>query len=205
MEKQLIDILNDYAFNKMQDGGLLLLPMPTGSGKTYTVFKLIHDALVEGRKEKMIFVTSLKKNIDLEELKQHFNGDEELKLFNDKVLFIKSFVDCVVDNLQSMTENNIDIRIKNSEEYKNLLKQVKFVNKNSKSADFVIKENVEDSLKKIMDVYEPRFRRKIKFLLKSEFKALNLRSYNQKFHYIEKKWSWLLDVYPQILTKQRQV
>ncbi len=204
MEKQLIDILRDYAFDKMQDGGLLLLPMPTGSGKTYTVFKLIYDALVDKRKEKIIFVTSLKKNIDLEELKQHFKSDEELKLFDDKVLYIKSFVDCVVDNLQSISES-IDIRIKNSEEYKNLLLQVKFVNKNNKSVDYVIKENVDDSLKKIMDVYEPRFRRKIKFILKGEFKAYNLRTYEQKLQHIRKKWNWLLDVYPQILTKKRQV
>lgn len=199
----LIDILKTYAFDKMQDNGLLLLPMPTGSGKTYTIFKLIHDALVEGRKEKMIFVTSLKKNIDLEELKQYFESDDELKLFNDKVLFIKSFVDCVVDNLQSITD--IDNRIKYSEEYKNLLQQVKFVNKNKKNVDYVIKENVEDSLKKIRDVYEPKFRRKIKNILKSEFKTNSLSSYDKKLQFIQKKWNWLLDVYPQILTKKRQV
>lgn len=36
-------IIESYAFDKMQDYGLLLIPLPTGAGKSYTVFSFIHN------------------------------------------------------------------------------------------------------------------------------------------------------------------
>ena len=65
--KKLDDIINDYAFEKMTNNGLLLIPLPTGAGKSYTVFEFIHKTLTQSdRKDKIIFVTTLKKNLQLD-------------------------------------------------------------------------------------------------------------------------------------------
>lgn len=69
------EIIANYAFSKMQGNGLLLLPLPTGAGKSYTVFKFIHDTVVENvHNDKIIFITSLKKNLQPEELEERFEA-----------------------------------------------------------------------------------------------------------------------------------
>ena len=71
-------IIESYAFDKMQDYGLLLIPLPTGAGKSYTVFSFIHNVLVRQKtNQKILFVTSLKKNLQIEELEKHFQSEEE--------------------------------------------------------------------------------------------------------------------------------
>ncbi len=86
-------ILESYAFDKMQDYGLLLIPLPTGAGKSYTVFSFIHNVLIQKKtKQNILFVTSLKKNLQIEELRNKFpnyqvqNQDSILtaKLFRQK-------------------------------------------------------------------------------------------------------------------------
>ena len=56
LKRKLEHIIADYAFSKMQGNGLLLLPLPTGAGKSYTVFKFIHavadDAMLGRRKSR---------------------------------------------------------------------------------------------------------------------------------------------------------
>ncbi len=198
------DILKGYAYEKMQNNGLLLLPMPTGSGKTYTVFKFIHDAIVEKRKDKIVFITSLKKNIDLEGLKDHFKGDEELRLFDENVLLIKSFLECVVDNLLKFS-NSINKNVRNSNEYNKLAQSIKFINENSKCNDPNVKEIVEDYRNKIKDTQEPNFRKIVKKYLNDELKKGKIYTYKRKIDYIKRYWSWVIEVYPQILTKEKKV
>ena len=71
------EILNEYC--KQSTSGLLLLSMPTGSGKTYNVIKFIYSNYKEfaTQKRKIIFITNLKKNLTIEELREHFivNGN----------------------------------------------------------------------------------------------------------------------------------
>ena len=198
------DILKVYAYEKMQNNGLLLLPMPTGSGKTYTVFKFIHDAITEKRKDKIIFITSLKKNIDLEGLKDHFKGDEELRLFDENVLLIKSFLECVVDNLLKVSDS-INKSVRYSNEYNKLAQSIKFINENSKCNDPNVKEIVEDYRNKIKDTQEPNFRKLVKKYLNDEFKKGKIYTYKRKIDYIKRYWSWVIEVYPQILTKEKKV
>ena len=45
--RKLDDIINDYAFEKMENNGLLLIPLPTGAGKSFTVFEFIHKTLTQ--------------------------------------------------------------------------------------------------------------------------------------------------------------
>ena len=207
--KKLENIIADYAFSKMQGNGLLLLPLPTGAGKSYTVFKFIHDTVVENaHKDKIIFITSLKKNLQPEELKERFNKDE-LEFFDKKVLYLKSNLDCVLEHLPKL-KDDIPNRIQELKEYKSLCQAVEFCVKMEKNTDYNVQDVVKTKKDEIQNTLERQFRRRVKQILDSEIRNnfAGKVGYKQKLAYLmdkKNKWSWLLTLYPQIMTKERQV
>ena len=60
--------------NYKQGNGLFLLDMPTGYGKTYSVLKYIYEASLneDNSKKRFFFITTLKKNLPVEELRNWF-------------------------------------------------------------------------------------------------------------------------------------
>ena len=209
--KNLEEIIADYAFSKMQGNGLLLLPLPTGAGKSYTVFKFIHDTVVENaHKDKIIFITSLKKNLQPEELKERFNKDE-LEIFDQKVLYLKSNLDCVLEYLPELNDAGlIPPQIQALKEYNNLWRAVEFCIKMEKNTDFNVQDVVKTKKDEIQNTLERQFRRRVKQILDSEIRNnyAGKVGYKQKLDYLrnkKNKWSWLLKLYPQILTKDCQV
>ena len=64
------DVIKKYAENG-NSNGLMLIDMPTGSGKTYSAVKYIFDACQDEQnaERKYIFVTTLKKNLPNDDLK----------------------------------------------------------------------------------------------------------------------------------------
>lgn len=204
--RKLDDIINDYAFEKMENNGLLLIPLPTGAGKSYTVFEFIHKTLTQtDRKDKIIFVTTLKKNLQLDSLQERFS-ENEMEIFNSKVLVMKSYLDCVLEKLLSI---DVPAPMSETREYKYLKQAVEFCKKFEDSRDFQIQDNVQEKKKEIGDTYERNFRRKLKALLESEIKAKYSKnvSYKYRLDFVRssERWSWILDLYPQILTKEKQV
>lgn len=203
------DIIARYAFSKMQNNGLLLLPLPTGAGKSYTVFKFIHDTIVKNvNQDKIIFITSLKKNLQPEELKERFEEDE-LEIFDKKVLYLKSNLDCVLEYLPKL-KADIPYRIQELKEYKSLCQAVEFCVKMEKNTDYNVQDVIKTKKDEIQNTLERQFRRRVKQILDSEIRnnfAVKV-GYKQKLAYLmdkKNKWSWLLTLYPQIMTKERQV
>lgn len=49
--KTLESIIESYAFEKMQEYGLLLIHLPTGAGKSFTVFSFIHNVLIQQKRK----------------------------------------------------------------------------------------------------------------------------------------------------------
>ena len=203
------DIFEYYAFEKMVDNGLVLFPLPTGSGKSFTIFNFICRMLTEKKiKDKIVFVTSLKKNLQLEELQEHFDNPQKAAIFKEKVLFIKSNLDCVLDNLIKI-DQTIPSTIRELKEYRFLYQAVCFCKNQENSYDYQVQEAVKQRKDDIRDNIERAFRRKIKALLDVEIKAKFGKrvSYKYKLNFIQNnpKWAWLLDLYPQILTNEKQV
>ena len=66
-------------FCKARENGLFLLDMPTGFGKTYSVLEFIADNYdkEEYRGIKFFFVTTLKKNLPYNKLKENYYGYQE--------------------------------------------------------------------------------------------------------------------------------
>lgn len=200
-------IIESYAFEKMQDNGLLLIPLPTGAGKSYTVFSFIHNVLVQQKtNQKILFVTSLKKNLQIEELEKHFITEEEKKLFNDKVILLKSNLDFVIENLFKV-DREIPPQIKETREYKQLHAAIKFCNDMESNvyykSNYQVIETVKNKKDDIKDKYEPNFRRKIKSIINEHIPKK--AGYKQRLTFVKAKMPWLLELYPQILSNEKQV
>lgn len=190
--------------NNGNNNGLFLLDMPTGYGKTYSVLKYIYEASLDesNSKKRFFFITTLKKNLPTEELRNWFAQAGQLDKFNEKFLFIDANADCVIDGLTSEIINEIPSEIKKTDEYKSFVQDVKFLQeqKNVNKADlrgFIgsIKDNLRSKS-------EPNFRRLLQTMLSKEFSTVNERIYAIKTN---KKWHWLGKLYPAVFTRDKQI
>jgi len=104
----------------------------------------LHDTIVKNvHQDKIIFITSLKKNLQPEELKERFKEDE-LEIFEEKILYLKSNLDCVLEYLPELNDAGlIPSQIQALKEYKNLWRAVEFCIKMEKNADY----NIQDVIK----------------------------------------------------------
>lgn len=190
--------------NNGNNNGLFLLDMPTGYGKTYSVLKYIYEASLDesNSKRRFFFITTLKKNLPIEELKKWFTEAGQLDKFNEKFLFIDANVDCVIDGLTSEIINEIPSEIKKTDEYKSFVQDVRFLQeqKNVNKAElrgFIgsIKDNLRSKS-------EPNFRRLLQTMLAKEFSTVNKRIYAIKTN---KRWQWLGKLYPAVFTHDKQI
>ena len=122
------NVINRFAISKEVNHGLMLIDMPTGSGKTYNAVKYIFDAsmLEENKDKKFLFITTLKKNLPIEDLKKLFENSEKTNLFYDKVLFINSNIDSVIEGWTDTIKKDIPLSIQKLDEFSQLDDDIKF-------------------------------------------------------------------------------
>ena len=85
------------AVKRCEKRGLVEVPLPTGFGKTYAVMQAISmmtgaDNCSYPDVKRIIFTTTLKKNLPIEKLRKCYKGD-----FDKEVLLLKSNVDSLID------------------------------------------------------------------------------------------------------------
>lgn len=108
---------------EFKENGLFLLDMPTGHGKTHNVLDYIYNTVYnavtneENDGRKFIFVTSLKKNLDEEQLFRRFVKGGKEQLYNEKFIRLKSNIDSVDDNFKADLEKRIPKQIKDLDEF----------------------------------------------------------------------------------------
>ncbi len=105
--------------NDEYDNGLLLLDMPTGSGKTYSVLNYIFDAVQNSDdKRRYFFITTLKKNLPIEDLRKRFETAGKLDIYKEKFLFVDSNSESVISGFTKDVIAAIPYEIKKTNEYK---------------------------------------------------------------------------------------
>ena len=93
MQRELLDYFrDDYA-----GPGLLLAEAPTGYGKTYQTVQAIYTYLKEGGARRVLFVTTLLKNLPTEDLRRAYEQDGRGDRFGKEVLVLRSAADTVLD------------------------------------------------------------------------------------------------------------
>ena len=197
------DIIKRYVDNENKNG-LMLIDMPTGSGKTYSAIKYIFDACMDpqNKDRKYIFVTTLKKNLPYDDLQKWFNSIGKSELYQEKVLVIDSNMDSVVDGWSPEVESAIPAEIKKSDEYKNFQRDLSFVKRQREEKTLVMREFLDSIESNLREKTEPRFRRLVSDYLAKEYVTVEQRLYAVK---TDKKWQWLGKLYPAVFTRDRQV
>lgn len=194
-------ILKKYCHYK---NGLFIFPLPTGIGKTYHVLEYILNNYKENRK--IFFITNLKKNLPLEDLKSKFEAAGKEKDFEKYIIALDSNADTIIGTLLNTYCPHF---ITDMPEYKALHNSISLVQEfdEHKSNDSFTKHLIEKSKDDIRKTHEPKFRRAITDWLNSEFKKdikTDLTE-SKKITYIQKIHPWLIDLYPPILSSKKRV
>lgn len=189
--------MKDFILESMKNGtnGLQTIEIPTGFGKSYNAAKacveLVRD---ESFDKKIIFLTTLNKNLPEEEFIKQFGSKEE---YDKYVLRIRANVDEVMDNI-----DKVDIpSSKCPKSYKELKASVKRY-KDVEGSKIKDKEYL-DNLKEKVEENEKNFRKEIIKLLKSS----NAKNKQAKKELIKtnKDYRWIGEIYPTVLTDDYKI
>ena len=197
------DIIKNYVENG-NSNGLLLIDMPTGSGKTYSAIQFIYNSCMneENAKRKYIFVTTLKKNLPSEDLREWFVKNGRPELYKEKVLVIDSNMDSVVAGWTDELERHIPSEIKKTDEYKRFRNDLGFVKTQRADKKYELRDFLSSIENNLREKSEPAFRRLVSEYLNKEFSTVDEKIMAIK---TKDKWQWLGKLYPAVFTRDRQV
>lgn len=189
--------ISDFAKSE-RENGLLLLDMPTGFGKTYSVIKYIADFIADekNKDKKIFFITTLKKNLPMDELKKQLDKMGLGHLFDERVLKLEPNSDTAVANYSRSMLDDIPLEIRRSEEFKHFRDDIDFLQNNAKSSFY---ESIKDNFK---TNNEYKFRMFLQKILSVNFPTLAEKLYAIK---TDSAWQWVGKLYPSVFTRERQV
>ncbi|MDJ0733806.1 MAG: hypothetical protein QNJ47_06910 [Nostocaceae cyanobacterium] len=171
--------------------------MPTGFGKTYNVIKFIYSNYREfaAQKRKIIVLTNLKKNLPIDELRNHFIADGNEDAFEKHVLFINSNYENVVKQLLAVDDEIPEYF--QTEVYSQLKSYIEIV-ENSQ-----IPKTLRDKIEtEIRENLEPTFRKSIKKVLDENFQTKKDRLSAIKTN---QEYQWIGKLYPAVFTDEKTV
>ena len=197
--------IKKYCEDDNADNGLLLIDSPTGSGKTHSVLDFIYDASNDERYKdrKFFFVTTQKKNLPQNELKERFKKDGKLNTFYEKFLFIDSNIDAIISGYDDDVENIIPEELKKLDEFKKFSDAVKMLKKYKNNQGYSDLRSVVGPLTdELRSKSEPNFRKAVEKMLSHE--AKNIKEKLDLIH-TSKKWQWVGKLYPGVFLSERQI
>lgn len=194
------DILEKYG---AYETGLFLLNLPTGFGKTYQVLKYILDHHSDDRP--VYFITNLKKNLPLEDLKTMFEKEGLSEVFDDQVLFVDATANPVVENITEL--DNLPNEVSQWKEFKILRDKSRFIN-NHRQDDKVnraMTQAVDIIGEKIRKEFEPDFRKRLIAYIDRGAKGGSYASPGEKLNWIEREAVWIKTLYPSVSSLRKKV
>lgn len=205
----MLDILKRFC-NDNSDNGLMLVDMPTGSGKTHFVINYIFENFekfaAEGKK--ILFITSLKKNLPLQDLYKLFQ-DNERNDFDQHVLFLDSNADCLINNFEKV-KSKIPAEFKDADLFRRINDNIQTINFYKKRVEGKVQDKQEDdndglfflaqkAKETISEELEPRFRRLIEKKLSRDSEGKR-RTKSQKKNLIQQEQNWISELYSAVKT-----
>lgn len=209
-------LLTNFCFSN-DKAGLLLIDMPTGTGKTYNVIDFIYKNY-QKVKNKIIFITNLKKNLPVSELKALFDKNDKLEQFEKDVLFLDNNVDTLIDNFD-LIENSIPTNyFSNNSVLSGVKRCVNIINtlskilkeKNNDGQEYGTQENIyfiiNQAREDLRDKYEKEFRKAIEDSLKFDENG-NKRTKADKINLIKNNpnYQWIGKLYPAVDTDNKKI
>ena len=185
--------------------GLQLLTMPTGSGKTFSTNRAIFEYISDEsepleQKRNIVVVTTLKKNLAIDDLRRMFEENRKLDLFNETFIFLNSLSEIVVDSYEEWMDDHIFDTIGRDTITNQFVTALAAI-KNSKRRDPdnpAVKLAIESFAKNI----EPRFRMKVRVAIRKK-----KHTYEDRLKLIENdsKWNWVAKLYPSIYSRKKKI
>lgn len=198
------NIIQRYCENEYTNG-LLLLDMPTGSGKTYSVIKYIFDAVQDPSvTRKFFFITTLKKNLTGPEveLRKDFEEAGKSAQLKEKFLRVDSNYESVISGFTPETIKTIPLDIKKTDEYKELDQHINLVNTLRKDKKYNLGGVLDAAEKTLREKIEPPFRMMLQTLLAKKYSTFEDRLQAIK---TDKAWQWVAELYPSVFMRDRQI
>jgi hypothetical protein len=197
-----------------RESGLMLLNMPTGFGKTHSVLKFITDFMEneQNADKKLFFITTLKKNLPVDDLKKQLQikCQEQLeeymvKRYKDKVIKLESMIETVTATYsREKVYNAIPQKIRESKACLEFITDIEGLQTSQKNHNSDAEKKYRDSLAddRTGNGTERKFRLYIQELLFKTFPNAKSRLSAIK---TQKDWQWVAELYPSVLTSEKQV
>lgn len=210
------DRLNIKDFKNITDNqikGLTIVPLRTGSSKTYTAMDFVSQSN-NSKYDRIIYITNKNNNLPIEELRAAFKRNQsEKSSFKNKVLIVKSNFDSIVENLPkanvpSMFQSNT---------YHKLIKQIDiYINHSGNDKDDDLQKFARSYIENGIDSgrgLEKEFRHEIytklrHFAIKqleNSDSNLSIKEYMLKTVREDKSFRWISSVFPTIFIEDYQI
>lgn len=182
------EVLRNFCEKNTNPNGLMILPMPTGSGKTYSVRNYIKELMERYPERKIFFISSQKKNID--------------DPYNELLEILPEHLKKRVCRVKSNAEALIDAKDKNIE----FPKEIQKCDEYNKVVDCLFKANQNVFTSEEISSIEKNFRDVIKRYVKKNYEDNKLQcnnndNYKKRLAYFKKngKLHFITQIYPQCL------
>lgn len=188
---------------------VLLIPLPTGVGKTYNVMSFVADLINSGDERKVFYVTPLKKNLksakrDLESMLKDKGRDPYSIVLN-----IDSITNYIIENYTRLCKEyrnlKSDIRdcFQNPEVFDDFDSKMEcFIElKESSKKGYKVTDKLIEKFKKDVLEAERKFRRALHSMLPRVEPEEKLQCIEEE----KSKWYWIPLLYPSVNTIRRQV
>ena len=194
----MFQLIRKFCDDGSGDRNILLIDMPTGTGKTHSVLDYIADYLVNNGEKKIFFITSLKKNLPVHALENRLKKEHQ-ELFDQYVMDIPPLAEAVIDGYKGLKYNDkMNIKSIVPDEYITLESHLECIF-DAKEAN--VKKNVMETLTKQFEIIERNFRKAVREALKKEKSTAKERL---KLISTE-KWNWVGKLYPSAYTSNKKV
>lgn len=184
--------------------GLQLINQPTGSGKTFSTNRFIHDYFTEGSlddKRNIVVVTTNKNNLDFKRLKEMFAESNDHELFNDLFLYLDAISNMVIDGYDESMNESIYSVLGHNPTVGNFITSVGNIKRSIGDGSHP-SPAVDDALQNFGKNIEPPFRRLVRNTIR------NLRhGYDERLRLLEndKDWNWVTKIYPTVYTRKKKL
>jgi len=197
------EIIGKFCCDNSKRNGLLLVDSPTGSGKTRHALHFAYDFCMDSANvgRKVFFITPLKKNLPLDDLRKIFREHGHEAEFEEKVMFVNSNYDTLIEVLNDEIEDRIPDEIKSTAEYKALMSNLdicRLLQKNKNGHE----EEQKVFAAKVREKTEPEFRHMV---LRKFSKLYPNVSERYKLIKTDEKWKWIGELYPSVFIREKQI
>ena len=197
------EILEKFCNDKERSKGLLLIDMPTGTGKTYRVAEYIANNYekIEG---KIFFVTQLKKNLPEDDLRKCFKDLGKENEIDNVLLRVENNVDNLCINFNSVKKELYEY-IGDKQLLNKIEREIKLINgkKNIQDDNMFLVQQARDDLQNEL---ERELRNKVTAYLNYDEKGIE-RTQSQKKKLLENddKYKWIAKLYPATQTYKKKI